>query len=303
MKTLIIHHNDLDGVASAAIASMYEKSKGREVEYMMVSYADRSFDFRGFDRVYVLDFSFGRETRKVLTEAGKEGIVPVWIDHHKTAFEKDEEFELFGDGTPFLGEEDMIPGIRRVGTAACELTWEFFFPDKNTPMLIQYLGTYDVWNKDRFNWDNVMHIQYGARAAFGLDVDKVVDFLENNGCLECLMRNGIMVLNFIKLKNEGECKTFAFEAMVEGYRAICMNTTEFNSQTFESVYNESKHDLMMPFCYQESEWRCSLYTTKDIDVSEIAKGFGGGGHKQAAGFQLPTEKMMKLFTNKVLNHD
>ena len=32
-------------------------------------------------------------------------------------------------------------------------------------------------------------------------------------------------------------------------------------------------------------WRVSLYTIFDhIDVSEIAKKYGGGGHKNAAGF-------------------
>ena len=29
---------------------------------------------------------------------------------------------------------------------------------------------------------------------------------------------------------------------------------------------------------------------ESVDVSEIAKNFGGGGHKKAAGFTLPKEK-------------
>jgi nanoRNase/pAp phosphatase (c-di-AMP/oligoRNAs hydrolase) len=40
----------------------------------------------------------------------------------------------------------------------------------------------------------------------------------------------------------------------------------------------------MPFYFAKNKWVVSLYTTKDIDVSEIAKKYGGGGHKQAAGF-------------------
>jgi nanoRNase/pAp phosphatase (c-di-AMP/oligoRNAs hydrolase) len=33
-------------------------------------------------------------------------------------------------------------------------------------------------------------------------------------------------------------------------------------------------------------WNVSLYSTKpEIDCGEIAKSFGGGGHKGAAGFQ------------------
>jgi nanoRNase/pAp phosphatase (c-di-AMP/oligoRNAs hydrolase) len=44
---------------------------------------------------------------------------------------------------------------------------------------------------------------------------------------------------------------------------------------------------MMPFQFNGKLWTVSLYTTKEhIDVSQIAKKRGGGGHKQAAGFQV-----------------
>ena len=46
----------------------------------------------------------------------------------------------------------------------------------------------------------------------------------------------------------------------------------------------------MPFYFNGREWVYSLYTTKKIDCSQIAKWYGGGGHKQAAGFQ--TEKLI-----------
>jgi len=39
--------------------------------------------------------------------------------------------------------------------------------------------------------------------------------------------------------------------------------------------------VMLP----NKKWRVSLYTTKkEINVGEIAKKFGGGGHTSAAGF-------------------
>lgn len=74
-----------------------------------------------------------------------------------------------------------------------------------------------------------------------------------------------------------------------------MNTTEFNSTTFESMYDPRKHDLMMPFCWNGRFFRCSFYTTKkEVDVSALARKAnpGGGGHKAAAGFQLSVEDMM-----------
>ena len=43
---------------------------------------------------------------------------------------------------------------------------------------------------------------------------------------------------------------------------------------------------MMPFVFDGSKWTVSIYSTnKNIDCSELAKKYGGGGHKGAAGFQ------------------
>ena len=38
---------------------------------------------------------------------------------------------------------------------------------------------------------------------------------------------------------------------------------------------------------------CSLRSNEDYDVSAIAKAFGGGGHKNAAGFQTDVETLME----------
>ena len=43
---------------------------------------------------------------------------------------------------------------------------------------------------------------------------------------------------------------------------------------------------MLSFIWRKGQWTVSLYSTKsDIDVSIIAKNYGGGGHKGASGFQ------------------
>jgi nanoRNase/pAp phosphatase (c-di-AMP/oligoRNAs hydrolase) len=38
--------------------------------------------------------------------------------------------------------------------------------------------------------------------------------------------------------------------------------------------------------------QCSLRSNGDYDVSAIAKAFGGGGHKNAAGFEVPLETLV-----------
>jgi nanoRNase/pAp phosphatase (c-di-AMP/oligoRNAs hydrolase) len=38
--------------------------------------------------------------------------------------------------------------------------------------------------------------------------------------------------------------------------------------------------------------QCSLRSNGDYDVSAIAKVFGGGGHKNAAGFEVPLSTLI-----------
>lgn len=297
MKDVIIYHKvDLDGVASAAIVVDYLKTKGREYELLGWTYGDPIPELSdGTLKVWILDVSFGEDHEKICGKWNTNCSGVVWIDHHKTAIPE------------HLMEDQGMMGIRRIGTAACELTWEYLYgPDDSCYEIIQYLSAYDVWDKNRFNWDDIMAIQYAIRARVGLDVDKMVDLIKamekyvSMGA--SLFVEGDSIIKFLKIKNKEECTNYSFEGHIDGYNAIFMNTLEFNSITFDSVYNEDKHDLMCPFAVLPNGLvRFSLYSTKKyMDCGEIAKTFGGGGHKGAAGFQLSVDD--KRFLNFMLNH-
>jgi nanoRNase/pAp phosphatase (c-di-AMP/oligoRNAs hydrolase) len=82
-------------------------------------------------------------------------------------------------------------------------------------------------------------------------------------------------------------KLFSFEVSLDGYRAIVINKGMASSFLFDSVYDPSLHDLMIAFCRTENGWKLTFFSTKnDIDCSEIAKKYGGGGHKGSAGATL-----------------
>lgn len=60
-----------------------------------------------YDKVFVVDVSFGDRTRFLFDEWEDKGIDVTWIDHHKTAIEAVKDYNVKGE--------------RRIGTAACEL--------------------------------------------------------------------------------------------------------------------------------------------------------------------------------------
>jgi oligoribonuclease NrnB/cAMP/cGMP phosphodiesterase (DHH superfamily) len=101
------------------------------------------------------------------------------------------------------------------------------------------------------------------------------------------MAQGITVLKYQAQVNERQCKSASFEFEIEGLRAICVNGGGFNSDVFKSVYDESKHDIMVPFQFNGKFWVVSFYSVKkEVDCSVVARKFGGGGHAGAAGCQL-----------------
>lgn len=299
MNACIYHEADLDGVMSAAIVKRYSKEKGESIDLIPYNYGKEIPDVNKYDKVFVVDVSFGERTVNLFWEWEDDDINVVWIDHHKSAINS------------AGNHANSIKGKRRVGTAACELAWEYFFDDRPTPYIVKMLSAYDVWDHDHFEWSDVVAFQYGMRGHVGLDPEVALDLLERfdddktneNKFVEIMIENGEVLIEYIYEKNKSEVEMFSFEAEIAGHKAICMNTTEFNSATFESIYDPNIHDLMMPFCWNGRFFRCSLYTTKeDLDCSAVARSAspGGGGHKQAAGFQLPMEEMMEfLKTRKI----
>ena len=100
-----------------------------------------------------------------------------------------------------------------------------------------------------------------------------------------------------KLKNNGFYIHDFF-----GYRVMALNTLDFSSMSFLSHYTTEHFDIMMPFAIVPDDKelgkvfvRFSLYTENpNVDVSEIAKSFGFGGHKAASGGQWSLETLQEI---------
>jgi nanoRNase/pAp phosphatase (c-di-AMP/oligoRNAs hydrolase) len=90
------------------------------------------------------------------------------------------------------------------------------------------------------------------------------------------------------------CQSKGFETDFEGVKCFAVNLGHCNSEYFKSLPT-GKYDVLIPFVFDGNQYAVSLYSTT-IDVSEIAKKYGGGGHRGASGFQckeLPFKKLGK----------
>lgn len=284
----IYHNRDLDGYTSGAIIKM------KYPDATLVGYDyGKPFDLDQINGpVIMADVSMPMET--MLEIAKRSGWNFTWIDHHISAIKEYNEF--IGQGESFLN------AVLDNTISACEACWKHLFKGQEIPEGIRLLGEYDTWrNQDAVKWENrILPYQFGMRLlcnspeSFPWNLVVGAFGIGGTGHLtEELVSKGKTVLEYQRQQNSVACRS-AFECEFECLRAICLNGGGFNSDVFKSVYDESKHDIMMPFMFNGKFWVVSLYTTKDIDCSVIAKKYGGGGHKKASGFQL--DDIRKIFS-------
>jgi hypothetical protein len=91
-------------------------------------------------------------------------------------------------------------------------------------------------------------------------------------------------------KREGDImKTRSFVSKFAGLNVLCLNTARCNSQTFAAKdVPETGHDALLAFYFNGKSWFVSLYHAAhrtELDLSIIAKRYGGGGHRGACGFR------------------
>lgn len=278
----VYHSRDLDGLASGAVV------KHHFPEAVLLGYdygMDTEFIYSAIDKdttLFVVDVSFPKD---VMLDLESKVFQFVWIDHHISAMK-----DMAGHS---------ISGIQNTEDSACKLAWEYFYGEDNTPPVIDLLSIYDSWKRAIVGeemWNEVvMPFQYRMRGLVSSPEDLIPYLAYEEENLDRIIDDGKTILKYVKNQNKKDVEG-AFERIIDGHRAICMNTVNFNSMAFEDIWDENKYDIMVPFRFDGEKWAFSFYTDKTgIDCSRIAKKFGGGGHMKAAGCTVKTmEEVFRL---------
>ncbi len=267
----IYHIADHDGKGSAAIV----KSVYPDIELMGLNHdMEIPYDeIKKHDKIIVCDISLPLEFMFELNESADF----TWIDHHISVIEQYEK-------TVTQKGKKTLKGLRRVGTAAMVLTWEYFYPDRELPLGIKLLGLNDIFDlKDK----RVRPFEY-AMQSLGVNrpTDKVwEDIINGTMDIDAMVEKGKAILSYIRNRNFRLVRAQAFESEYEGLKCICANMPQGYSEFYDSLDNIKDYDMMVNFFMNKKNcWNLSFYTSKeDVDVSKIAEKFGGGGHAKAAG--------------------
>ena len=266
----IYHLSDHDGKGSAAIVGR----KFKNVEFYGLNHdGDYPYDLiKKHDEIVICDIALPLEMMFELNETKDL----TWIDHHISMIDAYEKAIIAG--------HKEIKGIRRNGTAAIMLTWEYFFPNEPVPEGVKLLALNDIFDlRDK----RVRPFEYAFQS---MGVNKPTDgnwkdLLEGRLNIDEMVKKGEAILSYIKNRNHRLCKAMSFESEYMGYKCICANMAQGYSEFFDGLKNIRDYDFMCNFFMNgKNLWNLSFYTAKEnVDVAEIAATFGGGGHQKAAG--------------------
>lgn len=286
-KILCIYHGNCADGFGAAWAVW--KRFGDAVEFHPGAYQQDPPDVAGRD-VLLVDFSY---KRPVIESMAKMARTITILDHHKSAaedlvaFNKPadifESFDCFAELSQLFGYSN-VRALFDMERSGAMITWNYFHPNTPPPRLIQHIQDRDLW---QFKLPGTREIQ-ATLFSYPYDFavwDELMDsFDEAGGSILQDEGTAIERKHFKDIKEL--LKAGTMRMTIAGLEVPCANLpyTMSSDAGIQMAQGE-------PFaaCYWDTpSGRVFSLRSADngLDVSEIAKRYGGGGHRHAAGFTL-----------------
>ena len=269
MQTHILYHDQCPDGFAAAFAAWLVYGDAPMVRYTPVTYGQPLPPIENGDEVFILDFSYPRDV--LIDLAHRTSLLKV-LDHHATA-------QAALAGLPFATFD-----LTKSGAV---LAWEHFFPGTPVPELFQYVQDRDLWE-----WDLRLSEEVNAGLWRCAQRDfktwyQLLDHWEEHGKMS-LVQFGMAVLSSDNIMVESLCQQVRW-CHIGKHRVPAVNTPLLQSEVCHELLSRDNGTLFVACWSQEAngEARISLRSRKgEMDVSEIAKLYGGGGRPSAAGFRM-----------------
>lgn len=281
-KNLVISHkNCLDGFGAAFAAWL--KLGDSDTEYVFLDYSDRQeFLHKGEDyfsgrNIYILDFSFKRDDFCLLQRLANRII---WRDHHEKAFK---DYLVIPEGAPVPSNSvetthnvDIYLDNNKSGAV---LAWEYFH-HTIPPQFIQYID-----DRDRWQW-RLQGTREFCMALSQLEQNfEVWDHLLHINFVNVLVEKGTAICTYYDTQLERSIQATKQKCNIGGVDGLCCNLPPmFASEAGNELAKQSGTFGATWFQNSTGEIKWSLRAAGNINVSDLAELYSGGGHRNAAGF-------------------
>jgi hypothetical protein len=260
MKVLF-HGNCIDGFTAAWCAW---RKYGDEATYTPAHYGEPAPDVTGED-VLIVDFSYPRDVLIAMHASAKSLRV---LDHHKSA-QADLEgldfclFDMERSGAGIAWDELKTgPRPPLVDYVEDRDLWRFALPDSRT--INAFIGSFD------FSFETWCSL--------------------SDGLFDLRQRDAVLTGGQAILRKEHryvvEMAKQARTMRLAGYNVPVVNAPYINTSELVGHLAESAVFAVGWFQRGDGKYQYSLRSRGDFDVSEFARQFGGGGHRNAGGFTV-----------------
>jgi len=288
---VLFHYPCQDGLSSGWIVNYFHKSYDKNIDIYPIKHGS-PYDYSRLKnkKIIFCDYSPSKEVLDELELICDEIKI---LDHHITALDalKDKPYAIF----------DMEK-------SGAGLTWEYFYPLIEMPLFIQMVQDRDLWkwnipdSKDftagLFTlWDGYDH--YDFEQIFKLYDEIYLSKDKFNFCMG--LGQVINKANSQKAKSIAESGCKRIDKFM-GFKVCVVNCpVEHASEVGNVLSSMDSIDFAVMWSYNNvtESYYVSLRSCNKVDVSKIAKSYGGGGHVNASGLSTKIFPPV-LFNNPIL---
>ena len=266
-----------------------------------------------FDKIYIVDLSVDElMSRPELRDK------IVWIDHHKSAIDK-----WVQQGDKKYGFQ--FTGYRIDGVAACRLCWQWFSNDRGPygdprthpsdywipakehyvnrsvqePELIRIAGEYDIWDHRD---PDAKALQFGLRA---IDDNRLTMLITDqfqrepgrSAILDAVIQQGHAIKSYCDRNNSEYAAQYAHTIQWEGLTFCALNIGQRGNSDLLAGGIKPEHQALFAWRWTGDAVLVSLYHAPghtELDLSQIAVRYGGGGHRGACGFRITLKQLEEI---------
>ena len=277
----IFVHTDLDGRACGAILARRHKKNGKLAEVSFYNYFYRPENSillaKPDEEIIFADITPKLEDLQRLMKITKNITI---IDHHTSSIKDLKQIDF------------KFPGIQiEDGLGACVLTWKYFCKEFNTmPRGLTWIAEYDAWERTTTNKEFVTGMSRYITYPVSTIWDKIL--ADDDGFITEILRHGKEYLSYLtpwykRLSNNYSIPGFVNDDSGDPTKrltAVFLNQASVDSSVFDEL--KRPFDVYFRGVFGKNQvWLVTVTTNRnDIDLSEFARKFGGGGHRKNAGF-------------------
>ena len=305
---LVFYHGSscIDGLASTSVVKYYYEKKDLDLPvFVACRHGEKIEIYCKNKTVLIVDFYFDIETTKKIISETEGNFLN--IDHHENS-----RIQLEN-----ISKEYKIFDNDHCGAT---LTWNYFFPKKPFPKLLNYVEDYDIWNlKSPLRWKEMNLILNDLLTNIYNKVDDFynifIESMNNEKFIDKLLKKGKTIKEFNDSIIEKSLSRTTLAVLKDPLNkdnfilvSFC-NTTSLTNEIADNLIEKFPQiDLILnysvPFInltkfYARSNGKYSTNLFSNL--------YQGGGHVKASGFQIegtiPFEILEKFPLSDIIPHN